>query len=129
MGCILVFFFWVKKNLHTQYCTRLNWHTPHFNKISLCFYVIIAFSTLVFIYTLKLTLTFYQLHPTNTMQLCTFCVAKTLFDTLVLLIIIIISNGVFLRECFYHMIWRSEELMFLCKYMLTNYSGLAAKHC
>lgn len=45
----------------------------------------------------------------NTMQLCTFCVARVLSDTLVL--IIISSNVLFLCECFFIILTQSEELL------------------
>lgn len=69
---------------------------------------------------------FYQSHiniffqaKSNTMQLCTFCVARILSDTLVL---IIISNVIFLCECF--LSWHSEEFV-ICVNICLNDSGLA----
>ncbi len=59
-------------------------------------------------------LTLFFQAQSNTMQLCTFCVARILSDTLVL---IIISNVIFLCECFFYsdIEW---GICYLCKYML-----------
>lgn len=56
----------------------------------------------------------------NTMQLCTFCVARILSDTLVL---IIISNVIFLCECF--LSWHRVRNLLFCVNICVNDSGLA----
>lgn len=52
----------------------------------------------------------------NTMQLCTFCVARVLSDTLVL--IIIISNVLFLCECFFYYSDTEWGTFVVCKYLM-----------